>query len=223
MKNRLLPFRTLLLTFRLDQFILPAAVWALFVIVAWFMHDEPQVASIATGYLGFTLPLLSGILAANAVLDDPALEVSMSTPRPAWLILLERLGLILAFQAVTALLFQAVMAALGVDLSHLGSFWGRQLAWLIPCLGMLALGNAMSFIAANCVGGALITGSIWIIQTIAHSWMADSSWARYIYFFLTADCPDHPSLLANQACILGLTAALLLAAWMLFRKQERYL
>jgi hypothetical protein len=86
-----LPLHYQLFSFRLDQLWLAGALWALFAIVTAFMRASPSYFSVATAYLGFVLPLIGGILGAYAILDDFALELQMTTPRPAWVLLVERL------------------------------------------------------------------------------------------------------------------------------------
>ncbi len=94
--------RYMLMTYRLDMLWLPAAFWALFLIISWMIRDTQSGFPVCVAYLGAALPLIGGILAAYAVLDDPALELQFATPRPAWLMLLERLGMILALRAQRA-------------------------------------------------------------------------------------------------------------------------
>src|SRR5512143_3111246 len=106
-----------LLTYRLDQLWFPAGFLALFVIVSLLLPDK--LATIARGYLGFALPLMGGIQAAYSVLDDPAIELRFATPILASRTLLERLGLILAIQAVSAFAFQVFCLAMGEDLAAL--------------------------------------------------------------------------------------------------------
>jgi len=223
MKYRFLPFRYVWLTFRLEQFWFPAAFLALFALITWIIGDPEKSVNAARAFLGVVLPLMAGVLAAYAVLDDHALELQFSTPRPAWLTLLERLGLILAVIALCALVFQVIMAALGYPLSVMGSLAARQLAWLLPSLALLGLGSAVSFALAHTSGGALLVGLIWIFQVIARGWFVQDLRARYLFLFTGSLYPDHPSLLASQAAITLLALALLFVAWTLFGKQERYI
>lgn len=222
-KYPLLPLRYIVAALRPDQWILPGALWALFILIVWMMRGGPSDTEVVTAYLGFVLPLVSGILAANAILDDRALELLLAAPRPAWLTLTERLGVIAVSQALLALTYQGAVALLGLDLAFLGNLAVRQLAWLIPTLGLIAVAMAFSFILAQSIAGALLVGAIWIVQTILHGWFLATPWRRYLFLFLGAYRPGHPDLPTNQALLTGLTLALLLLAWALFRRQERYL
>lgn len=223
MKSTTTQLRYSLLTYRMDQLWLPAAFWALFAIVIGFLKADRDVFNLAAAFLGITLPLIGGVLAAYAVLEDPALELHFATPRPTRRILLERLGVILGVIVAAALSFQVFLAIVGIDLSGLGGPAARQLAWLIPSLAMIALGSASAFALAQSIAGALSTGLVWLVQVLARNWFLQDAWARYVFLFMGVRAPNHPNLLANQLCLAGLSLLLLWVAWSLFKKQERYL
>ncbi len=224
MKAAATRLRYALLTYRLDQLWLPAGLWAVAALVpALFLREGGYLLDIAGGFLGIVLPLLAGILAAYAVLDDPVLELQFASPRPAWEALAERLGMILLVVTVAAVSYQLFMAAVGIDLSRLGGLGARQLAWLAPCLAMIAIGSASAFALAGSTGGGLIVGGLWITEVILRDWFAADPWARYLFLFLGVRVPESPSLPGNEACLLIVAALLLWAAWALFKRQERYL
>jgi hypothetical protein len=177
----------------------------------------------AISFLGFVLPLMGGILAAYAILDDPALELHFATPMPAWLSILERLGLVLAILTVGAISYQAYAALIGIDLGELGNLAYRQLAWLVPGLGLMAMGCAGAFALAQTTSGALLVGMVWIVELIARSWFASDPVARYFFLFMGVNTPRSPALPANQAILLGIIALLLFATDKAFKKQERYI
>ncbi len=209
-------------TYRLDQLWLPAAFWALFAIICLFRMEPDHLLDMARAYLGTVVPLIGGIMAAYALLDDPALELRFATPTRAERFLLERLGLILAIQAVCALAFQVFVLALGADLSLLGNALGVQLAWLIPTLSLMALGCAGSLLAAQTMTGAFLTGIVWLLELLARGWLARNN-GKYVLVFMGALMPDHPALIANQITLFVLTVAFVFGAWVLLRRQERYI
>lgn len=210
-----------LLTYRLDQLWLPAAFWALFVILSLLLRDK--ALNIARVYLGCVTPLFGGIMAAYAVLDDPALELRFATPIRAGQTLLERLGLILVVQAVCAVGFQLFALALGVDFSILGNWFAVQLAWLVPGLTLMALGTAGSLLAAQTMTGAFLVGIVWLVEVIARGWFAYNNVGRYFIVFMGALMPDHPVLHANQMTLLALSVMFFFAAWLLLQRQERFI
>jgi hypothetical protein len=211
-----------LLTFRYDQLWFPASIWGLFVIVILFLHGTSQAMNAARGYLGAAVPLIGGIMAAYAVLDDPALELRFATASRAGRMLLERLGLIFIVQTVCALSFQVFTYFMGIDLSILGSAWAAQLAWLVPTLALMALGCAGALSAAQTAAGAVLVGVVWLVELVARGWFAQNV-GKYVLVFMGALMPDHPDLAANQLVLTVLAGALFLAAWWLLRRQERYI
>jgi hypothetical protein len=210
-----------LLTYKLDQLWFPLGLWALFVIVSLFLPDK--LATIARGYLGFAIPLIGGILAAYAVLDDPAIELRFSTPVPALRTLLERLGLVLAIQAVGALGFQLFCLSRGLNLTLLGGGLGVQLAWLVPTLALMAIGVTGAFAAAQPMGGALLAGVLWLMELILRGWFVTDKIGRYFLVFMRAAYPDTAWLIPNEIAVVGWTIILFIAAWAMLRRQERYI
>jgi hypothetical protein len=215
--------RYTVLTLRLDLLWLPSGLWVLFALITWLKRGEPRVFEVAGAFPVFALPLVAGILASSAVLDNPALELHLASPRAAWRVLLEREGLILALIAVAALTFQAYLVLLGVDVSGLGSPLGRQVAWLLPTTVFMGLGCAGAFALKQSTGGALAVGLLWVLQLLGHEWFMQHETTRCLFVFMRAYRPQHPELPVNQATLLCVASALFVSAWALFRRQERYL
>lgn len=207
-----------------EQLVLPAALWALFALMlVLFLRDQERCHEVASAYLGMILPLGAGILAAAAIVDDPAIELQFAAPRPAWHVLLERVGLVLGIAAVLALAFQLLCAVAGVPLAGLGSLAARQLAWLVPCLALCGLSTAATLAMRHSTGGALLVGLVWIIQVLIREGISATWWGRYVYLFMGARQPTHPALLANQVGLAALAVGLTLAGALMLRRQERYL
>jgi hypothetical protein len=216
-------WKYMLVTCRLDMLWLPGAFWALFLVLSWMIRADPYGFAICASYLGAALPLIAGILAAYAVLDDPALELQFAAPRPAYWMLLERLGMILALAAACALSYQAVVALLQIDLSPLGGFLARQAAWAAPCLAMIALGAAAALAFRQAAAGSALIGLVWMMQVLLRDLFLQSPAARYVLIFMGSNYPQDPALRGNQAALAGLAVLLSIAAWAFLRLQERYL
>jgi len=214
--------RYTLATYRLDQLYLPAAFWALFAIICLFRMEPEHLLDMARAYLGVVVPMISGIMSAYAILDDPALELRFAAPARAERLLLERLGLILAIQAVCALAYQFFVLVLGADLSPLGNVFALQLTWLIPTLSLMTLGCVGSLLAAQTMAGAFLAGLIWLIELLARGWLARNN-GKYVLVFMGALMPEHPDLIVNQITLFSLSVVFLLAAWVLLHRQERYI
>lgn len=214
-------FRYTLLTYRLDQLWFPLAFWALFAIIAVIRGTE-YIFDTSRSYLGAVIPLIAGIMAAYAILDDPALELRFATPTCARRFLAERLGLLLTIQIISALTFQAFALTLGADFTPLGNWLDVQLIWLIPTISLMALGCLGSLLGTQTMVGAFLTGLVWLVQLIARGWFALNK-GKYVLVFMGALMPDHPALHANQLSLFALTLAFIFGSWVLLKRQERYI
>lgn len=223
MRKRSFSLKYMLLTYRLDMLWLPAAFWALFLIITAMIREEPMGPPLCVAYLGTALPLVSGILAAYAVLDDPALELQFATPRPAWILLAERLGFIFLLAALCAVLYQVALIPLQMDLTPLGSLPARQLAWIVPTLAMIGLGAAATLANRQSMAGAAAVGIVWIFQIVMRDWFLDDGIARHFLLLMGSNYPDNPALRVNQAVLSFAALLLIFAAWALLRRQERYI
>jgi hypothetical protein len=209
------------LTYRRDAWWFPPAFLALFFLILGVMNHPAVRFAIARAYLGFILPLIGGILAAYAVLDDPALELRFSTPVRAERTLLSRLGLIFAVETACALVFQLFAWALSVDLSPLGGLLGVQLMWILPSLSLIALGTAGSLAGAQSVTGAFLVGGVWLVQLMMKGWFEAN--ARHLFLFMGVFTPDHPDLIANRCVLFAGSLLLLGLSCVLLRHQERFI
>lgn len=211
-----------LLTYRLDQLWFPIAFWILFVIVILIINEPSQSTDMSLAYLGTAVPLIGGVMSAYAILDDPALELRFSSPIRAAQIILERTLLIFFIQAICVFSFLAFTNTLNIDLSSIGNAFDIQLAWMIPTMTLMALGAFGSLIGAQTMIGAFFVGIVWIIQIIIRDGMAINNW-KYFYIFMGILNPEHPDLHSNQIALFALSIILLLFAWILLHKQERYI
>lgn len=201
----------------------PAALWGLFAILVWIMRGQQQAFDIGRGFLGVVLPLIGGIMAAYAVVDDPALELQFATPRRAARLLAERLGVVLAVLGIAAILYQVYLPLSGTDLAPLGSLAARQLAWLVPCLAIIALGSLLAQVSTQAPPAALGIGILWIFEFAFRDGFAASPVGQYLLLFMGALYPKDSVLPANQLVLLALAGLMLVAAWGLLKRQERYI
>lgn len=216
--------RYLLLTSRFEQLWFPLSFWVLFVIVT-FLRGQTYVLDTARAYLGAVIPLGGGILAAYAVLEDPALELRFATPVSSLQTLLERLLPTFLVQAGFALAYQLfALAFFKADFSAIFTTWGSlQLAWLMPTLSLMALGCFSAMLATRATTGALIAGMVWLVQLVARSWFAGDKIGQYLLVYMSSFMLDHPALHANRLVLLATSFLLLLASWALLQRQERYI
>ncbi len=209
------------LTTRRELVWFPGAMFAVLVLIMWMMRRPDIRFAIAKGYLGFLVPLMTGIMAAYAVLDDPALELRFAAPVSAARTLLSRLALILSVQTAFALVFQVCAVAMGVRFAPLGSASAIQLAWIVPTISLAAVGMSGALAAAQCATGAFLAAAVWLVQLLMKSWVLAN--ASSVYLFMGMLEPEHPGLLWSQA-VLAVTSFVLMAlSWVLLHRQERYL
>jgi hypothetical protein len=214
--------RYLLLTSRFDQVWFPLAFWLLFLVLG-VIRGEQYIVDTSRAYLGAVIPLVGGILAAYAILEDPALELRFATPVRTAQTLAERLAPTFLTQTFFALTYQLFALALRADFSTLFPGWADlQLAWLIPTLSLMAFGCFAALAAAQPTTGALLTGMVWLVELVARGWFAENRIGQYFLVFMSPFMTDHPALRANQIGLAALSLALLLAAWALLHRQERY-
>lgn len=212
----------ILLTSHFDQIWFPLAFWALFVLIG-IIRGQENILDTSRSYLGATIPLIGGIMAAYAILDDPALELRFATPISAIQTLLERLAPTFVIQILCALTFQVFALVLGVDFVPMyGNWFNVQLIWLIPTLSLMAVGCLSAIAAAQTTTGALLAGMVWLVQLVARGWFAYNN-GKYFLVFMGPLMPDHPDLIANYISLSGLTLIFLFTAWVLLHRQERYI
>lgn len=215
--------RYTLLTSRFDQLWFPSAFWMLFIIIG-ILRGQEYILDTTRAYLGAVVPLIGGIMAAYAVLEDPALELRFATPIPAAQTLLERLIPTFLIQTFWALTYQGFAFCLNADFTSAYSSWGDvQLSWLIPTLSLMTLGCFAALALVHSTAGAVLTGMVWIVELVARGWFAVNAIGKYFLVFMSPFMSDHPALRANQITLFGLSLVFLFAAWMLLRRQERYI
>lgn len=216
------PLRYHLLAYSKDHLYLPAGIWGIFAILAGAAPVE-RPDQIGAAFLGLVLPLLAGVLAASSLLDDPALELQFAAPRRATRMLLERLALLLGIVATGAISYQAFLGILGVDLSLYGSLLQRQALWLVPSLGMLAMGSALAMATAQSTVAGMLVGLLWLGQILLRGLLIGSPWARHLFLFAGFFTPGNRDLALTYLCLVGLAGLLIALAGRALERQERYL
>ena len=208
---------------RRDQLWLPAALVGLFGAITAILGEHSYQVEAASALLAVVLPLAGGILAASAVVEDPAIELRLAAPRAPWRWLIECSAVILGIVAVCSLAYQAWLVALGIDLASYGDLLVRQLIWLIPTLALDALGGAVAALTAQGTLAALVVGGIWLFEIIGRGWMASGPVGRKLLFIIGYVDRGAADLPLSYACLVGISLALLVGAGLLLRRTERYI
>ena len=208
--------------FEKDHFWLPAAIMALFCVIAVFIPETNRYNT-ARAFLGFMLPLIAGGLSAYGFLADNALELQFTTKHSAWRMIFSRLGIIFSVICVTSLSFQIIVALMGISLAPLGGIMQRQLVWFIPCMTLLVLGGSASLMTRSCNGGFALVGGVWIIQLLLRGWFARKPILRNILIFFGAMDPLGQLRIYNQITLTVITLLLLAVTYFLLKQQEKYI
>ena len=221
--NYNVPLRYHLLVYRREQLWLPAGLWGLFAILIVINSSTENLPTLAGGFLGMVLPLMAGILGTSAIVDDPALELHLASPRRPWQTLLEREAIVLGIVAVGALAFQVFLGAAGVSVAHLGNLVEVQLVWLMPSLVTMALAGLIALGFAQGMVGVLGAGVLWVGQFFFRDWFLETPWAHQWFLFMGQLWPTCPNLAANRLSLLALAVLFTFLSAMLLKKEERYL
>jgi hypothetical protein len=208
---------------RREQFWLPAALVGLFVVITAILGQYDYQIETASSLLAVVLPLTGGILAASAIVEDTARELQFVAPRAPWRWLAECSIVILGIIGVCSLVYQAWLAALGIDLASYGGLLARQLLWLIPTLALISLGSVTAALTAQGTLAALVVGGVWLFEIIARDWLASDYIGRKLLFIIGYVGRGAPDLLISYVVLTGLSLALLAIAGWLLRKTERYI
>ncbi len=217
-----IPLSYALKTYRKEQFWMPLAFLVLFLILTGFFLKEGRASSMASAFLGYMLPLISGILAGSSILSDPALELHFAAPLSAWRLLVARYRVLLVVIIITSLIFQGCMALMGVDLTYLGNFWQRQLVWLVPSLTMLAIGCFTALAFKQAASGSVFTGGLWIFQLTLRGYLLSKPILRDTVLFMGASLPKGGSMLVeNQISLTLVSIVLIILSAFLLKRQER--
>jgi hypothetical protein len=204
------------------QLWLPVAIWALFIFLVYTQRSY-NADQIAIAFQVVVMPLLVGITAGYALLDDPALELHLASPVSAARMLLRRVGGQLVIVTVLVVLFQLMCAAAGLDLSGYGSLLMRQVFWMVPCLALSALGCALTLAFSQTTPSVLLISILWLLQLFLRHWFIDHNIARYLFLFTGLFFPQHPEANTIQIALVCITMILFFISWMLLQRQERYI
>jgi hypothetical protein len=137
--------------------------------------------------------------------------------------LIERCSIIFGVLVICAITYQIFISFLRVDLTPYGPLWFRQFAWIVPSLALTGMGAFSAFAFAQPTSGAMLIGMIWIVQLVARGWFMQNPIARYCFLFTGALYPTVEFLIPNYIVLSILGIFLLFAAWLLLKKQERFI
>jgi hypothetical protein len=175
--------------------------------------------------LEFGMPPVAGLVAANLVGGNPAIELHLSLPRsyPAvsWL----RLALLTLWCAGCALLTSVAIAAAGYWIAPQDGP-RRVLIWAAPMLWLVVGGAMLSLLLRSRVASSAVLGMIWLGEFFLRAYFLQNAALQKIYLFLTLETlPGDRTLpsaywLTNRLTLLATAALFLAAIGILLRRNE---
>jgi hypothetical protein len=195
--------------------------------IMWAVRQQDIATNMTLVSLEIALPLMTGILAAGSFAGDPALDILLSVPRPAYLTLTERLLIILSQCAV-----------LGVSIQILAHQWNialpidgikRFLIWIPPVIFISGLGSTASLIRGRVMDGLVTTISVWMLAIFSTPWILmycqgdpqrDHCYASLASPLMTMVYPVDPEWTINRLVWLGLGIGLITLSLILSRREE---
>ncbi len=178
------------------------------------------------------MPLIAGLQAAFlfAPDDEPALELLLSSPRPASWVIYERLAALLGIQVSIGLLWSLLISALP-DMPDVPAL---VIGWLPPTLALIGLAAAITFVmrrssfgvlAALFIYGALLFAGDMAVMQWNFAWVVHLFLQRDFAYALAMTWNSSPDLLyfANRAVLMLVGAAGMV--WILYglRDEEKML
>jgi hypothetical protein len=189
--------------------------------------DQPDSATalVLHSLLEVALPLAAGMVAANLVGRDPAIELQLTLPTPYRSTILRRLVVTVGWVAVIALTVATFMVA--------GGWWHRwpeahpalagQLTWLAPTLCLCGLGLLAGALSGSPAVASIVVATLWIFEYAAVGPLQEHRWSRLLYLFATTRGTLDRDWTANRLTLVAAGVAMTAAGWLLLRRPSRLL
>lgn len=210
---------------RYEQFFVPAAMMGiclLLIILLKANTGRDASTSVVLAFIEAALPLATAIIANSLFLDDPALELQYTVPRPLWRTLLEKGVLLIGIMTMFYGLFAVIIYLLGVPLVGWGVLPTGALVWVVPAVAWLGIAFTIGAFLGNGVAGNALAALLWMICFLVRDFFLTSPNWRAIYPFMTIFEPSSPDWLLNRAGLMVVGLVGIGAALILLRKGERY-
>ncbi|GEM_PF-3148873 len=171
-------------------------------LLAWKHADADTSLFVLLAYLEVLLPAIAGLLAAH-VFADPVLEVLSSLPFSLRRLLAERLFTVSLVVGVGGMAMPVWAWLWRISSPQLYGL-GWILVWSAPAMAFIGLGAVGAILARSSSVGALLVGSVWLLQLIFQGEMLLHPAGRVFLLFLTSLQPDAPEWPLNRALLMGL-------------------
>lgn len=119
----------------------------------WVMRYQEEATGLSLATMEFLLPLQMGIIAAGLVADDPAVELLLTSPRPVYRTLAERMGILLGLALFLGAAVQLLARGWGIRFPIEGL--KLAFAWLSPTLFCTGIAGAVALLRGRMLDGAM--------------------------------------------------------------------
>lgn len=203
--------------------VLVAGCVSLFVVVmALAGADAIAFGKVLTRTTELFFPLVLGMVTAQVVAGDVGIEWQLTMPTPYRATVFRRLGMLLVWAAVVALLDVIGVKVAGRWIVPEG-FAVAQLTWLSPMVLFAALGALLALLLRNRSASAALVGGVWIMAIVLHTQLLSYGWSRPWFPFATTYAAGTDFWLANRLTLIGSACALTGVAAALLGRPERLL
>ncbi len=139
-----------------------------------------RISQVLTASLEMLLPVAAGLLVANQVGHDAALELHLTFPSPYRSTMVLRTALIVLWIAVLAFfsssfLYHLKYLRIPVQFSSMQvvpQFLTWQLTWLAPLCWFVALGACCALLLRSRTASSALLGGIWTLEAIFYGYFA---------------------------------------------------
>lgn len=192
-------------------------------------NDHQTFSQFMTASIEMLTPLGAAIIVATLTLSGPALELQLTLPQSYALTALLRVGLVVAWSGVVALvagvfIYHWRFWRIPQQLDFRGvaaQFLALQLTWLAPLLCLAALGFCLSALFRSGAISAAVLGVIWLIESLAYGYFVANSWLHPLFLFPTTLAPQIDFWVVNRLELIGIALAFTVVGWLLLRDSER--
>lgn len=193
------------------------------------LHAEGlRIAQVLTASLEMLLPVAAGLLVANQVGYDAALELHLTFPSEYRLTAGIRTALIALWNAAIVLLGSAFIYHLKYlripfvlhGMAVLPQFLTAQLTWLAPLCWFVTLGACFSLLIRSRTASSALLGGIWTLEAIFYGYFVQFDGLKPFFLFPTTLAPEVAFWLSNRFGLLGMALLLGVLAWFLLSDAE---
>ena len=166
------------------------------------MHAENlRISQVLTSSLEMLLPVATGLLVANLIGHDAALELHLTFPAKYRLTATLRVALVSVWTAAVAVFSSSFLYHLKylrlpaqlMGMQVLPQFLSWQLAWLAPLCFFVALGGCFALLMHSRAASSALLGGIWMLEAVFYGYFALLNGLKPLFLFPPPSLPPSRS------------------------------